>query len=52
MISVPEAKALHDKIVRAYLFTLNKGGSTEKDLSAAEVDLILLALKRLEVPHS
>lgn len=44
-----ETRALHDKLIRSYLFTLNKGGPTESNLSAAEVDLILLALKDLEI---
>lgn len=42
-----EAEKLHDKIIRSYLFTLNKDGPTESNLSPEEIDLILLALTKL-----
>ena len=49
-IRVSAATILHDKLIRSYLFTLNRDGPTESDLSAGEVDLILAALKRFAAP--
>lgn len=49
-IELADAGKLHDKLIRSYLLTINKGGPTESDLSAEEVDLILLALTRLAAP--
>jgi hypothetical protein len=45
MMLKTEILALADKITRSYLFTLNKGGPTEKDLSRQEIDVILAALR-------
>ncbi len=42
---------LADKITRSYLFTLNKGGPTEKNLTGAEIDLLFAALRSAPVPQ-
>ncbi|WP_448043784.1 hypothetical protein [Bradyrhizobium liaoningense] len=41
------AVKLRETLIRSYLFTLNKDGPTERDLSIEEVDLVLLALTSL-----